>query len=203
MPLVVPKNESSNYERCPEGNHVAVCCAVIDLGTQAESYEGKPEVFRRKIRIVWEIAEEKQSDGKPFEMGKTYNLSTNEKATFRRDLESWRGQKFTDEELGTWEVRRILSVGCMLNVIHAESSNGKTYANVQNIARLPKGMKAPATSKPHLFFSLSPDEFDPMVFDALPERMKEEIKQSPEFREIASAVDANGNPINTIADIPF
>jgi hypothetical protein len=64
-------------------------------------------------------------------------------------------------------------------------------------------MKAPATSEPHLFFSLSPDEFDPMVFDALPDRMKEEIKQSPEFRELASAVDANGNPVNTIADTPF
>jgi hypothetical protein len=33
--------------------------------------------------------------------------------------------------------------------------------------------------------------------------MKEEIKQSPEFRELASAVDADGKPVNMIADTPF
>jgi hypothetical protein len=127
-------------------------------------------------------------------MSKTYNLSMNEKATFRKDLESWRGQKFTAEELGRWEIRRLLSVGCMLNVIHAEGQNGKTYANVAGIARLPKGMQAPATSEPHMFFSLEPDEFRMEIFQALSDKTKDEIRNSPEWRELAASVDESGKP---------
>jgi len=203
MPLVVPKNESSNYERCPEGNHVAVCCAVVDLGRHEETFENKPVGLRRKLRVVWEIIDEAQSDGKPFRITKTYTISMSEKASFRKDLESWRGQKFTEEELGTWEIRRILSVGCMLNILHSEPKDGKVYANVQTVARLPKGMKAPATSEPHIYFSLEPDEFDPLVFESLPNKWKEEIRKSPEFRELASAVDVDGKPVNMTADTPF
>lgn len=204
MPLVVPKDEGGSYERCPEGNHVAVCCTIIDLGTHAESYEGQPEKMRRKVRIVWEIAEERQSDGKPFRMSKTYNLSMNEKATFRKDLESWRGQKFTAEELGRWEIRRLLSVGCMLNVIHAESQNGKTYANVAGIARLPKGMQSPPTTEPHMFFSLEPDEFRIEIFQALSDKTKDEIRDSPEWRELAASVDESGKPkFNEQDEVPF
>lgn len=194
MPLVVPKDEGGSYERCPEGNHVAVCCGVIDLGTHWEEFEGKDGKNRRKIRIIWEISGEAQSDGQPFKMSKTYNLSMNEKATFRKDLESWRGQKFTPEELGRWEIKRLIAVGCMLNVIHAEGQNGKTYANVAGIARLPKGMATPPTTDPPLFFSLEPDEFDYSTFDLLTNKTKEEVKNSPEWKELAASVDENGKP---------
>lgn len=200
MPLTVPKDEGGNYERCPEGNHVAVCVGITDLGTHQEAYEGQAPRDRRKVRITWEIAEERTSDNKAFKISKTYNLSMNEKATFRKDLESWRGQKFTPEELGAWELRRLLSVGCMLNIIHAEGSNGKTYANVAGIARLPKGMKAPNTLEPHMMFSLEPDEFNPQVFEALTDRTKEEIRNSPEYRRLASAVDDSGKPALVAAE---
>jgi hypothetical protein len=41
---------------------------------------------------VWEIAEEKQSDGKPFKMGKTYNLSTNAAKPHGKKLRIARGE---------------------------------------------------------------------------------------------------------------
>jgi hypothetical protein len=91
----------------------------------------------------------------------------------------------------------------MLNILHSEPKDGKVYANVQTVARLPKGMKAPATSEAHIYFSLEPDEFDPLVFESLPNKWKEEIRKSPEFKDLASAVDADGKPVNMIADTPF
>jgi hypothetical protein len=78
----------------------------------------------------------------PFLVRRRYTCSLHEKATLRRDLESWRGRAFTDKELEAFDLESLLSVGCLINVIH-ESRNGSTYANVASVMRLPKGMTAP------------------------------------------------------------
>ena len=47
-----------------------------------------------------------------------------------------------EQELEAFDVESLLSVGCLINVIH-ETRNGSTYANVASVMRLPKGMTAP------------------------------------------------------------
>lgn len=203
MPLAIPEESSSNYEKCPEGNHVAVCCSIVDLGTQ---FSEKYEKSQRKILIEWEISGESKEDGTPFYIDQIYTFSMNEKAALRRDLESWRGVKFSKEDFGRFELSNVLGVGCMLNVVHAESGD-KVYANIASIARLPKGVGAPPLVAKRRCLSLEPGEFDSDQMAGLRDRILEKIKESPEFQRLTTGrvVDATarvaGGP--TEDEIPF
>ena len=184
MALTMPSDESTNFELCPEGNHVAVCASIIDKGTQLVSYTGQPDKMQRKVRISWEIASEARQDGKPFYVSKNYTLSSNEKSNLRKDLESWRGVKFQASDFGPggFELKNVLGIGCMINVIHTDGD--KVYANIASIARMPKGMQSPKLSEPPTYFSLEPDEYDPQIFEGLHDKAKEEIMQSPEWQKL-------------------
>ena len=134
---MIVKRSSGNFTPAPAGTWAAVCVDVVDLGMVA-GFEGKPQ---HKIKIVWQI-EEPRDDGKPHQVNKRYTPSLHEKASLRKDLESWRGRPFTDEELDGWDLDNILSVGCLLCVVHAVK-NGTVYANIQSLMKLPKSMTAP------------------------------------------------------------
>lgn len=186
MALTMPKNEGGNYsyEPCPEGNHVCVCCAIIDLGTQEVVYKNDPPKMQRKVYIGWEITGETKEDGTPFYIGNRYTYSSHEKSALRKMIESWRGKKFTDDELGVFLIKNLLGVGCMINIVRTEpNSEGKSYANIASIAKLPKGMKSAQPTDPPVYFSLEEDEFDLAVFGELSEKMQDVIKKSPEFTQ--------------------
>ena len=89
----VATKPASNYTPPPAGMHIARCYRLIDLGTQPKSFQGKPTGEARKIMASWELlGEDRMDDGKPFTMSKSWFLSMHEKATLRKDLESWRGR---------------------------------------------------------------------------------------------------------------
>lgn len=137
---IVAKASGGNYNPAPAGTHAAVCVDVVDLGVLEVNFGGKTKK-QHKINIVWQI-DEMRDDGRPYQVQKRYTLSLHEKAGLRKDLESWRGRPFTPQELEGFDVETILSVGCMLNVIH-NMKDGSTYANVAAVMKLPKGMPAP------------------------------------------------------------
>jgi hypothetical protein len=199
MPLAIPEESSGSYEKCPEGNHVAVCCSIVDLGTQhSEKYEKN----QRKILIEWEISGESKDDGSPFYIDQIYTFSMNEKAALRRDLESWRGVKFSKDDFGRFELSNVLGVGCMLNVVWAESGD-KVYANIASIARLPKGMVAPPLVARRRCLSLEPGEFDSDEMAGLRDRIIEKIKESPEFQRLVTGrgIEANSKLTQAAAEV--
>lgn len=102
---------------------------------------GGKEKMTHKINIVWQI-DETRDDGKPFTVRKRYTLSLHEKAALRKDLESWRGRAFTEQELQGFDLENLLKVPALLNIIHNQK-DGSTFANVASIMRLPKTMQAP------------------------------------------------------------
>jgi hypothetical protein len=130
----------ANFTPAPSGTHVAVCCDVVDLGMLETEWQGVKK-RQHKIKIVWQI-DELRDDGKRFTVARRYTNSLHEKATLRRDLESWRGKPFSETELQGFDLENLLAVGALLNVIH-ESRQGTTYANVASIMRVPKMMTAP------------------------------------------------------------
>jgi hypothetical protein len=69
-----------------------------------------------------------------------YTASLFEKANLRKHLESWRGRKFTDDELKEFELENLIEANCQIQVIHNIGNNGIVYANVQAIVPLAKGM---------------------------------------------------------------
>lgn len=144
MPIYA-KESSRVWTQAPEGLHQAVCCDVVDLGLVKTEWGEKP-----KVRIVFQLAlinengsEELNPDFDPprrFEVRRDFGLSLSEKSLLRPFLESWRGRKFTKEELAGFDVEKLLGVNCQLQIIHYITDQGKTFANIQAAVPLGRGM---------------------------------------------------------------
>lgn len=147
MPIIAKDSGGGEFTPAPEGVHQAVCVDVVDLGVIETTYAGSTKQ-QHKIRVMWEINEQ-MSDGRPFIIGRRYTLSLGEKASLRKDLQSWRGRPFTQAELMGFDVETVLGANCMVNVIH-DTKDGKTWANVSAIMPLAKGMTKLQPSKDYV-----------------------------------------------------
>jgi len=185
MSLIVSENETPKFEPIAEGTHLAVCNMLVDLGMQYSEKFGKSN---RKVLIGWEIPDEViEVDGEKHgrSISKRYTASLNEKSSLRKDLASWRGRDFTAEELAAFDLKNIVGTSCLINVIHKEGTNGKIYANIGGIMKLPKGMAKAMPSEPAIVFDLDNDPLDSI--DNLPDWIAEEIKRSSTYEERAYA----------------
>lgn len=137
---IYAKDTRPEFTPAPEGLHQAVCVDVIDLGLQKSTYEGKTSE-RHMVRLVWQI-EEEDENGRRFTPSQSYTNSLNEKAKLRQHLEAWRGRKFTDKELDDpgFDLEVLIGVNCQIQVVHNIGSSKRTYANVQAVVPLGKGM---------------------------------------------------------------
>lgn len=141
MPIIATAGaDSGNFTPAPEGVHQAVCVDVIDKGmVETKGFDGKPPKKKHMVSIAWQI-DELRDDNKRFVVYRRYTLSLNEKATLRKDLESWRGRKFThDEEMG-FDVESVIGANCMLNIQH-NTVGEKVYANVVAVMPLHKSLQ--------------------------------------------------------------
>ena len=177
MSLVASERGSNQepFAMVPEGQYIARCYRILDLGTQTTTGQfGTKE--QHKVMVSWELLDDKvfMEDGRPFAISQFYTVSLHEKAKLRADLESWRGRKFTIEELAAFDLAGVLGAYCQIQVVHDET--GK-YANVQTIMAY-KGDK-PKAVNPDVVFNL--DEPDMAVFDKLSDNMKLKITSTPEW----------------------
>lgn len=140
MAIIATARGDNEFPTAPAGTFAAVCVDVVDLGMIEVDWGGKKK-RQHKIRIAWQI-EENQENGKPFLVSKRYTLSLHEKAALRKDLESWRGRAFTESELEGFDVEVLLGIGNYLCIVHTKK-DGKTWANISAIMRLPKGAQSP------------------------------------------------------------
>jgi hypothetical protein len=168
-----------DFKQPPEDTHVAICIRIIDLGTQDESYQGKPKRVEQ-VMLGWELPNALMDDGRPFMVSRIYTKSLNEKANLRSDLENWRGRDFTDEEANGFDERKLLGKACFLQV----KMNDKGKAKVAAIAKLPNGTPVPTPVNELMHFSLEPDLFSQAVFDKLTDWTKEKIRKSPEWKAL-------------------
>ena len=167
-----------DFKQAPEGNHVARCVGIVDIGTHHGEYQGAPTV-RNQIIVRWELPYETdifEGQEKPLIVSKFYTNSLSEKANLRRDLESWRSRSFTTEELMKFDLMAILDKPCAVSVVHSE--NGK--AKVVSVAALPKGTTCPpAFNKLSAFWI---DEWDDNAFAALPTGFQKLVAESDEYK---------------------
>lgn len=140
MPIIATAgSDSGTFTPAPAGVHQAVCVDVIDKGiVEVAGFNGGPPKKKHMVSIAWQIAETRD-DGKRFVIYRRYTLSLNEKASLRRDLESWRGKPFSREEEMGFDVEKLIGANCLLNVQHKPAGD-KVYANVVSIMPLVKGM---------------------------------------------------------------
>jgi hypothetical protein len=177
--------DAVTFTPAPPGAHRAVCVAFIDLGTQKDSFAGKV-VINRKVRLRWELVDEKMDDGNPFTISQRYTWSMNERSNLRKALESWRGKPFEKGDFGPngFDTRKLMGAPCLLTIVHREGNNG-IRANVAAISPLPKGMEKPTVWKgPVVYIALERGEFDADAFKLLHANTQEQIKISPEYQRL-------------------
>ena len=187
--LIVSGNSGKDFVIHPAGVFAARCTRIIDLGTQTGEWEGK-EKKTHKIVFAFESAELMGDDqgefaGKPFLITTRYTASLGTKANMRKDLESWRGRKFTPAEIEAFDLHNILGKACMVNMVHSDpTKDGKVYSNISAIMPLPAGMTAPKAVGELMFFTLS--DFDQDIYDKLGDYYKKAIAESDEYKALFS-----------------
>jgi hypothetical protein len=181
MALKAPSGNNTSRQIAPEGAYPARCYQIIDLGTtmQTGQFPGK----KRKVQFIFELPTEtyefEKGEGlKPFYARSIYNLSMNEKAVLRRDIEAWAGKKMTNEIAGEFDIFTLLGRPCIVNITHIEKGDA-TYANIIGMSPLPKGMVCPPAFNTALCYNT--EEHDEAVFSQLPEFIQDKIKMSDEW----------------------
>jgi len=181
MGLKAPSGNNTSRAIAPEGAFVARCYQIVDLGTtmQTGQFPGK----KRKVQFIFELPTElhefERGDGlKPFYARSIYNLSMNEKAVLRRDIESWAGKKMSNEIAENFDIFTLLGKPCMVNITHVTKGDA-TYANIIGMSPVPKGLVCPPAFNSALCYNT--EEHDEDVFNQLPEFIQDKIKMSDEW----------------------
>lgn len=184
----------TTFKLPPSGSHLGRLYRILDLGTQKVEWQGAVKM-QRKLMFSFELHGDDNDgqplttpDNKPLMISKRYTMSLGEQSTLRKDLEAWRGKKFTGEELLGFDLQVLLGKFAMCNVTHNDRE-GKTYANLSGLSQVPaalKKMPEPNGVNDLMMFSL--DEFNQAKFDGLSEGLKDIIKKSAEWRGISGEV---------------
>ena len=213
MALIAKSNGESNFVPVPQGMHLARCYRIVDLGTQKSEYQGQVKHLS-KVMLQFEIHGNDDDNkpivtqkGEPMSINKNFTLSLAEKATLRKDLQTWRGREFTEDELRGFELKNVLGAWAMISVIKALGNNGKEYTNIAAIMSVPSAIKKAGIPEGHNDLTLfSIDEPDMTLFDSFSNGLKEKIGKSPEWqsRGKSSAPKAPAGPFDDMSDdIPF
>ena len=206
-------SESQKMERkLPEaGATVGVLYSLVDLGHQKTNWDNQ-EKWTPKVRLTFELPDqtdeyEVEENGKrttvqkPMVVSIEHTRSLGEKASLRKLLEQWRGQTFTSKELQAFSLKNLLGKPAMLTLIHKTSQQGRQYCAIAGASKLPKGMKAPATTtNDQLYYEIEQGEAG--QFNDMPEWLQEKIRASKEFATAAGKststkveLDADGNQV--------
>lgn len=184
MALIAKRTAGTGFAQVPAGGHKAICYAVIDLGSHINPFRGN---IQKRVMLLWELPEETHifdGEEKPLVINKEYTLSLHENASLTKDLESWRGQPFTEEELAGFDIKKLLGAKCILSVIHNTGKNGNTYSNVASVTAAPRGTPFPEeTYNDKIFFDLeNPDALE--ALDGLYPWIQAKIKESIDYKQM-------------------
>lgn len=209
--MALTLSESAKQERkLPEaGATVGVLYSLVDLGHQETNFDNQKK-WTPKVRLTFELPDqldefEVEEKGKVTKVSKPMVVSIEqtrslgEKASLRKLLEQWRGQTFTSKELQAFSLKNLLGKPAMLTLIHKTSQQGRQYCAIAGASKLPKGMKAPATTtNDQLYYEIEQGEAG--QFNDMPDWLQEKIRASKEFATAAGKstaikveVDADGN----------
>lgn len=201
-----------NFTPVPPGMHLARCYRIVDLGTQKSEFQGQTK-YLQKVMLQFEVHGEDEkgkalvtSKGDPLSISKNYTLSLAEKATLRKDLQTWRGVAFTPDQLRGFELKNVLGHWAMLSVAKDVGNNGKEYTNIMSVNTVPVAIKKAGlpegVNKLAMFTIMNPD-MD--LFETFSNNLKEKIKASPEWESNSKrGVAKSGSGFDDMGDdIPF
>ncbi len=218
MSMIVKENGGAEIPMLEAGVYTAYSNALVDLGVQRSD---KFQKDIRKFRIIWVICgEEVEINGEkyPRTVSKEYSFSLGEKSTLKKDLQSWRGQPFTADELTGFDLSNILNKACQMQII-VEEKEGKHFNNIAGIMALPKGTTVEVPKTGYIFDTYEQQTYS--NYEKIPKFMQERIKQAigisdelkafikdyDEFKANQTNITENQNNDNGIIapddDLPF
>lgn len=164
--MIISDSGNSGYEQLEEGMYPAIAVLIAGVGTQKTPFKNEDgtDKIQRKMVVQWET--EKGT------IAKEYTVSLNEKANLRKDLESWRGKRFSDEELKGFDMTTLLGKGCTIQVMH----NDNGYAKVANV--LPVTDKNFKAKKTPVLYDIENE--DKNLFAELPTWIQKKVNESLE-----------------------
>lgn len=173
--MIVKENGGVDIPKLEAGVYTAYSSMLVDLGVQRSEKFNKDT---RKFRIIWTIKDEEvEINGEKFPrtISKEYSFSIGDKSTLKKDLQAWRGQPFTEEELQGFDLKNVLNKACQLQII-VEERDGKSFNNIAGIMALPKGTKVEVPVSDKIFDTENPDTWH--YYEDVPNFMRERIKNS-------------------------
>jgi hypothetical protein len=208
MAIYAEKSEGE-YKQVAPGTYVARCISMIEIGTVREEFQGQIKSVQ-KVQIRWELPTElsifdPEKGEQPFSVSKMYTLSMHEKSNLRKDLESWRGGGFSEEDARKFDITKLLSKPCILNIIHRPSKTnpGRTVTEISSIMPLMKGQVCPDQINPTRV--LSYDNFNWELYESLSDYTKDKIKSSVEFQLLQEpgVIRDHEAKSDNVSDMPF
>jgi hypothetical protein len=173
----------------PPGIHLARCYGIIDLGTQKTTHLGGTKHLN-EVMLQFELHDVGEAggqlltaNGKPMSISKNFTLSLAEKATLRKDIQTWRGREFTPNELREFQLKSVLGEWALISVISAMDQNGQDCASIAAIMPVPPQVRQaarPAGQNELQFFVCEDPDIE--LFDSFSESLKEKIRKSPEWQ---------------------
>jgi hypothetical protein len=211
MALTISESQKSERKLPEAGATVGVLYSIVDMGHLETNFDNKKK-WTPKVRFTFELPDQ-TDEYEVVENGKTTKVqkpmvvsieqtrSLGEKASLRKLLEQWRGQTFTSKELQAFSLKNLLGKPAMLTLIHKTSQQGRQYCAIAGASKLPKGMKAPATTiNDTIYYEI--EEGEGGQFPDMPEWLQEKIRASKEFATAAGKstatkveLDADGNQV--------
>jgi hypothetical protein len=121
----------------PEGQFVAICYDVADIGEIKTQFGSK-----HKVLIDFQLPVNDPASGLPYTCGQTFTKSMNEKANLRKFMEQWRGRAYTEEQIkAKVPLGRMKGVPALISIARKTQANGKTYANIIAISMVPEQLR--------------------------------------------------------------
>jgi len=187
MRISIPKERER--EVAPAGSHDAACYCCVDLGTQNTPYGAK-----RQLYVAWELPHELTSRGKPFVVGKFYNLTGDARGALRQDLESWFGRVLDQAELEELDlIDELIGRTGTIGLMHQTNQNGQTRTQVTSIMLPRRGTAARIeTVTAPIKFGLE-DGLNRNAYDELPEWLRGIVGRSPEYQKAVAPETLQGS----------
>jgi len=219
MSLVARESGGGTFTPVPPGMYLARCYRIVDLGTQKSEYLGQIKKLP-KVMLQFEVHGEDDegkalvtAKGEPMSISKNFTLSLAEKATLRKDLQTWRGREFNAEELRGFQIDNVLGAWATIAITKAMGNNNKEYTNIANINSVPKAMRAnlpEGHNKCAAFYIAEPDM---TLFETFSDNLRAKIEASPEWQarewkarewQASAKESAKGSGFDDMdSDIPF
>ena len=208
MSFLLTNTSTAKREVLEPDYYTARCYGVIITGTSFNQQFGNTQT---KVTFLWELPSELinfEKDGEtvtmPRSISKSFTLSMNERATLRKNLESWIDRAFTPEELKQGvDISKFCGSACRLAVGQGQKQDGAKYNTVDKVVRLKDG-NCPKLFNEKILFDITDEEQDLSEIDRLPAWIQDAVRKSDEYQKRMYPEDYDEAPIEIDEqDIPL